>query len=68
MDTFSELPALCEGNPPINGEFPSQRQVTRSFDDFFDLHLKKQLKNNRDAGDLKRHWAHYDATVMIVAI
>ena len=35
--------ALCEGNSPVTGEFPSQRPVTRSFDIFFDLHLNKWL-------------------------
>ena len=35
--------ALCAGNSPVTGEFPSQRPVTRSFDVFFDLHLSKQL-------------------------
>ena len=33
----------CKGNPPITGEFSSQRPVTRSFDVYFDLHLKKRL-------------------------
>ena len=37
METFSALLALCEGNPPITGGFPSQRPVTQSFDIFFDL-------------------------------
>ena len=37
------LLALCEGNSPITGEFPSQRPVMHSFDVFFDLHLNKQL-------------------------
>ena len=46
------------------GEFPSQRPVTRSFDDFFDLQLNKRLNKNRDTADLKRHRAHYDLTVM----
>ena len=32
METFSALLALCEGNPPVTGEFPSQRALTRSFD------------------------------------
>ena len=32
METFSALLALCEGNSPVTGEFPSQRPVTRSFD------------------------------------
>ena len=43
METFSALLALCEGNSPVTGEFPSQRPVTRSFDAFFDLRLNKQL-------------------------
>ena len=64
METFSSLMALCEGNPPVTGGFPSQRPVTRSFEVFLDLHLNKRLTNNRDAGGLRRHHAHYDATVM----
>ena len=50
METFSELPALCEGNSPVIGEFPTQRPVTRSFDISFDLRLNKRV-NNREAGD-----------------
>ena len=38
-----KLLALCEGNPSVTGEFPSQRPMTRSFDLFSDLHLNKQL-------------------------
>ena len=49
---------------PVTGEFPSQRPVTRSFDVFFDLRLNKRWVNNRDAGDLRRHCAHYDVIVM----
>ena len=43
METFSALLALCEGNPPVTGGFPSQRPVTRSFDVFIDLRLGKRL-------------------------
>ena len=43
METFSALLALCAGNSPVIGEFPSQRPVTRSFDVFFDLRLNKRL-------------------------
>ena len=68
METFSALLALCAGNFPVTGEFPAQRPVTRNFDVFFDLRLKKRLnKNNRDAGDLRRHRAHYDVIVMIIS-
>ena len=42
MEAFSVLLALCAGNSLVNGEFPSQRPVTRSFDVFFDLCLRKQ--------------------------
>ena len=35
--------ALCVGNSPDTGEFPSQRPVTESLGVFFDLHLKKRL-------------------------
>ena len=40
METFSALLALCAGNSPVTGYFPSQRPVTRSFDCFFDLQLQ----------------------------
>ena len=43
METFSALLALCVGNSPVTGEFPSQRPVTRSFDVFFALRLNKRL-------------------------
>ena len=57
METFSALLALCAGNSPVTGEFPAQGPVTRSFDVYFNV-------NNRKAGDLIRHLAHYDVTVM----
>ena len=40
---ISALLALCEGNPPVTGGFPSQRSVTRSFHTFFDVRLKRML-------------------------
>ena len=43
MERFSALLAICAGNSPVPGEFPSQRPVTRSFDVFFDLRLNKRL-------------------------
>ena len=43
METFSASLALCAGNSPVTGEFPSQRPVTRSFDVFFDRGLNKRL-------------------------
>ena len=43
MKTFSALLALCAGNSPVTGEFPSQRPVTQSFDIFVDICLNKRL-------------------------
>ena len=43
MKTFSALLALCEGNSPVTGEFPTQRSVTRTFNVFFVLRLNNQL-------------------------
>ena len=66
METFSALLVLCVGNSPVTCEFPSQRPVKRNFDDFFYLCLSKRLKNNREAGDLRRHSTHFDVNVMVL--
>ena len=47
------------GNSSVTDEFSLQRPVMRSFDIFFDLRV-----NNRDVGDLRRHCAYYNVTVM----
>ena len=44
MATFSTSLALCVGNLAVTGEFLAQRPVTRNFDVFFDLRLKKRLQ------------------------
>ena len=66
IGNISALLAICAGNSPVTGEFPTQRPVTRSFDVFVDLRLNKRLSNNREAGYLSRYRAHYDAIVMIM--
>ena len=43
METFPALLAICAGNSPFPGEFPTQRPVTRNFDVFSDLRLNKRL-------------------------
>ena len=43
METFSALLAICVGNSPVPGEFPTQMPVTWSFDVFFDLRLNKRF-------------------------
>ena len=48
----------------VTVEFTAQRPVTRSFDVFFDLRRKKRLSKNGEAGELRRHRAHNDVTVM----
>ena len=64
MEAFSALLALCVGNSPVTGEFPSQRPVTRSFGVFFICVRINGWVNNGEAGDLRRHRAHYDVIVM----
>ena len=56
METFCALLALCAANPPLTGEFPSQRPVTRSFDVFFDLRLNKRLGKQ----SMRSLWRHCD--------
>ena len=73
METFSALLAICAGNSPVTGEFHAQRPATRSFDVFFDLRLNKRLSKQswgwrfETPGDLRRHRAHYDVTVMYIS-
>ena len=43
METFSALLAICAGNSPDPGEFPTQRPVTRNFDVYFDMRPNKRL-------------------------
>ena len=43
MEIFSALLAICAGNSPVPGEFPTQRPVTGSFDVYFDLRPNKWL-------------------------
>ena len=64
-ETFSALLALCAGNLPVTGKFPSHRPMTWSF--FFGSPpLINGWVNNREAGDFRRNRAHYDAIVMHV--
>ena len=58
------LLVLCLGNLPITGGFPSKRSMTRSFVFSLICTWTNGWANNRDAGDLRRHRAYYDATVM----
>ena len=60
METFSVLLALWEGNSPVTGG-----QWHGAFHQFSLICAwKNGWVNNREAGDLRHHWAHYDVTVM----
>ena len=54
MEAFSALLAICVGNSPVTGGFPTQRPVTRSFDVFFYLRQVKRLS--------KRWWGWWFET------
>ena len=55
----------CVGNSPVPGEFPTQRPVTRSFDVWSLIYARIHGSVNKgEAGDLRRHRAHYEVTVM----
>ena len=51
IETFSALLALCAGNSPVTGEFPSQMPVIQSFDVFIDMCLDKRLNKQS-----RRRW------------
>ena len=72
METCSALLALCVGNSPVTGEFPSQRPVTRGFDVFFYLGLNKRLSKHSQSrrfvtppGSLWRHCSGQHLGTMI---
>ena len=64
METFSALWAFCAGNSPVTGEFPHEGQWRGAL--VFSLICARinGWVNNREAGDLRRHQAHYDVIVM----
>ena len=70
METFSALLAICVGNSPVPGEFPTQRPVTRSFDVFFDLRPNKRLSKQPwgwwSETPSSSLWRHRNATWPIV--
>ena len=43
MQAFSALLAICAGNSPVTGEFPTQRPMTQGLGVFFDVRLNKLL-------------------------
>ena len=61
------LRTICARNSQVTGEFPTQRSVTRSFDFSLICAWMDGWVNNREAGDLRRHRAYYDVTVLSTA-
>ena len=61
METFSALMAICAGNSPVPGEFPTQMPAL-----MFSLICVwiNGWVNNGEAGDLTRYRAQYDVIVM----
>ena len=66
MESFSALVALCEGNWPFTSKFPSQTPVALMFS--LICAWANGWANHHDAGDLGRHRARYEVTVMIYSI
>ena len=64
METFSASLGVGAGNSPVTGEFPTQRPVARSFAVLFICSWINGWVNNGEAGDLRRHRAHYDGIIM----
>ena len=65
METFSALLAISAGNSPSPVNFPHKGQWRGAL--MFSLICAwiNRWVNNREAGDLRRHRAHYDVIVMI---
>ena len=63
---FFVLLALCEGNPQVNDGFPSYHKGQWRGALTFSLSCawNNSWANNRDAGDWRRHCAHYDSNVI----
>ena len=64
METFSAVLTICAGNLPVTSDFPIQRPATRILMFSVICAWMNAWVNNREAGDLKHHCAHYDVTVM----
>ena len=63
METFFALLALCAGNSPVTGKFPSQRVATWSLDAWFDLRLNKRLSKPSGRWWFETPWRSYDVTL-----
>ena len=66
METFSAFLAFCAGNSPVPVNSPHKGQWREAL--MFPLICARTNRwiNNHEAGDLRRHEAHYDVSVMNV--
>ena len=64
METFSALLALCVGNSLVTGSPLKKGQWCGALMFYLICAWINGTANNREAGDLRRHRAHYDITVM----
>ena len=65
METFSALLAICAGNSPVTGIFPAaQSQWRRALIYSLICARINGWVDNGEPGDLRRHRAHNDVTVM----
>ena len=68
MEAFSALLVICSGNSPVPVNSPHKGQWRGAL--MFSLMCTRinSWINNGEAGDLRRHRAHYDVTVMFVVV
>ena len=64
METFFALLAVCAGNSPVTVNSPHKGQWRWALMSSLICAWINGWVNNREAGDLKRHRAHDDVTVM----
>ena len=63
METFSALLVLCAGNSPVTSPHKGQWRGALMFS--LTCAWINDWVNNREAGDWRRHSAHYDVTAML---
>ena len=66
METISALLALCTGNSPVPVNSPHKGQWRGAVVFSLIYAWINDGVNNREAGDLRRHRAHYDVNVMML--
>ena len=64
IESISELLALCDGNPPVTGGFPSQRASNTGFGVFFDVSQNELLSKHLICQWFETPWCSCDVTVI----